>query len=774
MAKIYESVTELIGGTPLLNVKNFAKKRGVDSANVYAKLEYFNPAGSVKDRVAYAMIAQAEKDGKLKEGSKITSSKYEVQVDDRLQTLTFDAITKNENAKIKLGTEDEYTPNKIENKSIDISQINSFTIDVLAEDGETTKTYTIEITKKFSTELSEIKTDGDVAKLQDNSEIIYNGWVDADDTANIEITPDNTLAKVSVYKDNELILSQTGTISITQRMKYETDSYKIIVSNPNNEAQTSTYILNLTKKSTNNNIEYVKVNGETLTENTDTQTYETQVITVDTEKYELQVKAENEYATIKFDDGEYSVENTQTQEYGINPGEIKEVKVTVKSQNGEELTKTVKIYRKDNNLNVEAIKVNGTDITSTYDEKHKNYNITLENTLDTTALEIVTESEKTEINTIIDEVEHNEQKTVTVDNISLPGVGKKIITFTVTSEEGKKETRTITISQFSSDIELAKLQVRGKDAKKRDDGNYEITISDIPTSADIYAKAQEETTKIEINGGTSSVGEQNSTIQNLEEGKYLEVPVKLTAADGTEYEYQLYITVKSGDNNVKTIKVNNLEATKIDDNTYRSFVQESAVQATVDVTAKSELSNIKVTIGDSQKTGNPLNFIQPLPEEKTNVTITIGSEAGEDKQYTLEIIKESSDNSLKNVYVNGNELKKDKKTGRYKTTVDENKQPVIKVISNNQYAYVRIALNEEEQTQSEKAVELGSDKITVIPITIRSQTGITNVEYIELEKIDKSTAVDSLIVDDVEITDYDKETNTYKAVVDKDIDQHEI
>ena len=717
----------------------------------------------------------AEIKGKdIKKVSKITSSKYEVQVDDRLQTLTFDAITKNENAKIKLGTEDEYTPNKIENKSIDISQINSFTIDVLAEDGETTKTYTIEITKKFSTELSEIKTDGDVAKLQDNSEIIYNGWVDADDTANIEITPDNTLAKVSVYKDNELILSQTGAISITQNMKYETDSYKIIVSNPNNEAQTSTYILNLTKKSTNNNIEYVKVNGETLTENTDTQNYETQVITVDSEKYELQVKAENEYATIKFDDGEYSVENTQTQEYEINPGETKEVKVTVKSQNGEELTKTVKIYRKDNNLNVEAIKVNGTDITSTYDEKHKNYNITLENTLDTTALEIVTESEKAGINTIIDEVEHNEQKTVTVDNISLPGVGKKIITFTVTSEEGKKETRTITISQFSSDIELAKLQVRGKDAKKRDDGNYEITISDIPTSADIYAKAQEETTKIEINGGTSSVGEQNSTIQNLEEGKYLEVPVKLTAADGTEYEYQLYITVKSGDNNVKTIKVNNLEATKIDDNTYRSFVQESVVQATVDVTAKSELSNIKVTLGDSQKTGNPLNFIQTLPEEKTNVTITIVSEAGEDKQYTLEIIKESSDNSLKNVYVNGNELKKDKKTGRYKTTIDENKQPVIKVISNNQYAYVRIALNEEEQTQSEKAVELGSDKITVIPITIRSQTGITNVEYIELEKIDKSTAVDSLIVDDIEITDYDNETNTYKAVVDKDIDQHEI
>ena len=717
----------------------------------------------------------AEIKGKdIKKVSKITSSTYEVQVDDRLQTLAIDAITKDENAKIKLGTETEYTPNKIENKSIDISQINSFTIDVLAEDGETTKTYTIEVTKKFSTGLAQIKTDGEIAKLQDNSEIIYNGWVDADNTANIEITPDNTLAKVSVYKDNELIISQVGTITLTQDMKYETDSYKIIVSNPNKEAETSTYILNLIKKSTNNNIEYVKVNGETLTENTDTQTYETQVITVDSEKYELQVKAENEYATIKFDNGEYSVENTQTQEYEINPEETKEVKVTVKSQNGEEIIKTVKIYRKDNNLNVETIKVNGTDITLTYDEKHKNYNITLENTLDTTTLEIVAESEKTEVNTTIDEVEHSGQKTVTVDNINLPGVGKKIITFTVTSEEGKKETRTITISQFSSDIELEKLQVRGKEAKKRDDGNYEITISDIPTYADIYAKAQEETTNIEINGGTSSVGEQQATIQSIAEGQYLEVPVKLTAADGTEYEYQLYITVKSGDNNVGTIRVNNLEATKIDDKTYRSFVQESAVQATVDVTAKSELSNIKVTLGDSQKIGNPLNFIQTLPEEKTNVTITIVSEAGEDKQYTLEIIKESSDNSLKNVYVNGNELEKDKKTGRYRTTVEDNKKPVIKAISNNQYAYVRIALNEEEQTQSEKTVELGEDKITVIPITIRSQTGITNVEYIELEKIDKSIAVDSLIVDDIETTDFDRETNTYKAIVDKDIEQHEI
>lgn len=64
MAKIYNSVTELIGGTPLLKANNFAKANGLE-ANILVKLEYFNPAGSVKDRIAKAMIEKAEAEGKL-------------------------------------------------------------------------------------------------------------------------------------------------------------------------------------------------------------------------------------------------------------------------------------------------------------------------------------------------------------------------------------------------------------------------------------------------------------------------------------------------------------------------------------------------------------------------------------------------------------------------------------------------------------------------------------------------------------------------------------
>ena len=64
---IANSITDLIGKTPLLHLKRFSESKK-SKANIYAKLEYFNPAGSVKDRIAYNMIIEAEKDGKLKPG----------------------------------------------------------------------------------------------------------------------------------------------------------------------------------------------------------------------------------------------------------------------------------------------------------------------------------------------------------------------------------------------------------------------------------------------------------------------------------------------------------------------------------------------------------------------------------------------------------------------------------------------------------------------------------------------------------------------------------
>ena len=70
MSGIYQNVTELIGRTPLLETKNLEKERNLQ-ARVLVKLEYFNPAGSVKDRAALQMITEAEESGILKPGAAI-------------------------------------------------------------------------------------------------------------------------------------------------------------------------------------------------------------------------------------------------------------------------------------------------------------------------------------------------------------------------------------------------------------------------------------------------------------------------------------------------------------------------------------------------------------------------------------------------------------------------------------------------------------------------------------------------------------------------------
>lgn len=71
MSEVKGSTLELIGKTPIVKVDRFAKAVGATDAAILAKLEYFNPAGSVKDRIALAMIEDAEKSGKLKPGATI-------------------------------------------------------------------------------------------------------------------------------------------------------------------------------------------------------------------------------------------------------------------------------------------------------------------------------------------------------------------------------------------------------------------------------------------------------------------------------------------------------------------------------------------------------------------------------------------------------------------------------------------------------------------------------------------------------------------------------
>ena len=70
MSKIVKTLTDLIGNTPMLELVNFSKEQQIN-ARIIAKLEYFNPGGSVKDRIGYSMVRAAEDNGTLKSGTVI-------------------------------------------------------------------------------------------------------------------------------------------------------------------------------------------------------------------------------------------------------------------------------------------------------------------------------------------------------------------------------------------------------------------------------------------------------------------------------------------------------------------------------------------------------------------------------------------------------------------------------------------------------------------------------------------------------------------------------
>ena len=702
----------------------------------------------------------------------VGSDTYEIQVDDRLPSISVGATTVDSKASLKLATDTTYELNKITDKVIDLSTgTKKFEIEVLAEDGVTTKTYTVEITSKFNTTLLSVETDGEMATLSGST---YTGWLDRDDDANLVITPSNLNATISLYREGELKATATGVLTYKDELLTDTGTYKIVVEGPNEES--SEYILNVTKKSNNNEIEYVKVNGETLEEDTETGNYSIEVGAAENDEYVLEVKAKDKYATVSFDGGtSYSESNTKTETYNIEPGETKVVNVVVKSQNGELTPKKVTIYRKDNNIDITHIKVNGNDIVSTYDSERKNYSITLANTEKTADLDILVASAKTTIESEIDGTNYSKKSQLEVEDISLPGVGKKVITFKVTAEDGTTDTRTITISQFSSNIELEKVTVNGKSATKKEGGIYEITIGDIPDTAEVYAKAVDSTSSVGINGNTATIGNSTVNIGSIVAGgPAIEVSIIVTAEDGSNYTYKLFITVKSGKTDIEYVKVNGEEATKLSDTQYRMFVPANSEQATVELKA-AEPATITVTLEGKDLTQNVLTFPQTLENEKTIVPFIVTSEGGDIKECTLEIIKESEDNTLSEVYVNGTKVEKDPDTGRYAVTIkEEDGNPVVKAVTNNEFAYVRIGLFDEEQKESERTVTLGSSKVTTVPITVRSQTGESKVEYLDITVLHAIGRLDKVVVDDVEVTNYDEETKTYVAIVDENIENHEI
>ncbi len=610
-------------------------------------------------------LREVRYDGKVIEP--VQDESYTIEVDNRLTNIAISAIPTNANAKIKVVGADNYV-STLSDENVDITGENSFEIEVLAEDGETTKRYTININRIFSTKVTKVEVDNEEINPSGTS---YSTFVDATaENHTIKITPNNSEAVITIYdnEDNELITG-TGTVTLTDTFAEDSKVYKVKVQGPTGFTEfESNYTITLNKKSQDTSAK-VYINDVEIIKDEDTGKYR---LVTKVSNNKVKVEATSNYAKVSIDEKPYRAKSDE-QNYVVNVRETKLITAKVTSQNGEEETYEIVIIRLDNNTNITSITVN--------DET---------------------------VNKVTD----------TIYRKALP------------TSEYQARVKIIAEYELSSiSAELA------GGATYTDSGELEFDVN-LPGS------------------GTT------------------EVRITVTAQDGTQKTYTLNIVQNATENLDLTVKVNSLDADKLDDSSYRIFVENTLTEVGVNIKAVDEHTTISVNDLNS----NDVTFNKTLSTsgDITLVNFTATTELGTSKDYMLYIIKESNDNAIQKLYVNNIEITKGD-NGRYTTYIDNTQgNPTVKVKANNEYAYVRIGTNERELQQSEKVVKLSEERTTTVPIMVYSQSGVLNTEYLDIITTFAVGNIDSLIVDDVEVTNYNEATRTFTAMVENTINEHEI
>lgn len=315
------------------------------------------------------------------------------------------------------------------------------------------------------------------------------------------------------------------------------------------------------------------------------------------------------------------------------------------------------------------------------------------------------------------------------------------------------------------------------------DGTYTATTTD--KVAKIKVTTNSELAKVEF-AGDSGINSLEKTITLETDKKVTEIPVKITSQQGNTYNTTIYIRKISNDFELKYVKVDTKDAKETElENTYSAYVYDAAKNARIQI----EAENIYATVVRTDMNGNPWldeNGVEskgtPLldtrvsieDEDITMIYFKIIAESGEESPvYTLKLEDMSIDTSLEAIYVNGTLIKQDE-NGRYETNVYDTSNKVdVKAVANNELAYVRISLGEEYLHISEENITLSAERQTKIPITVRSQSGITKTTMLYINVISINTNI-NVTLDGNEANYYNEEDHSYTFIVDNSKTDYEL
>ena len=355
-------------------------------------------------------------------------------------------------------------------------------------------------------------------------------------------------------------------------------------------------------------------------------------------------------------------------------------------------------------------------------------------------------------------------------------------TFKVKAEDGTEKEYILNCIRNSDDNSINGVYVNNTKLEplsnhpKYANGTYYIAVTENNKKVDVKVESTNEFATVSF-AETSAIKVLEKTITLDTENKVTEVPVTITSQQGNSISTVIYIEKISDNNNLASVKVNSELAEKDEEkNSYTSYIYDTLTSAKVEITAENSEANIirTTSTGETYLDENGLSYqgkgniafdINTL-EQKTTIYFKIVAENGtESEVYTLQIEKMSTDANLKEIYVEGTLIQPNEEGKYVANVIDTVEKPVVKTVTNHKLAYVRIALEDEELNISEKTITMSNSKQTIIPITVRSQSGITKVTYLYINKISTSVELSTVTLNDKEADLYNEDTCTYRFLI---------
>ena len=627
---------------------------------------------------------------------------------------------------------------------------------ITAQNGKDAKTYKLQI--------EQISNNTDIAKIQVNDVDVtqYD-----EETKTYTMIVENSIEEAKVYVETENEMSSVKidvgilnkhTSTETVNTLNDENIFTITVVAEDGTSQTRQLVIK--KLSKDASILKLLVNGKEIEAQSDG-TYKTDILENITEAL-VRIQATNKNAQIEINNILQQTKGEAEETIDTTTGKQIIIPIKITAEDGTTVKETtLTINKVSENKDLEYVKVNNEQAVE-YDEENYTYKVFIPTDTTEASLEIKTISPYASIN-----IEGNTSKNIATYTKNIES-DITYVYISVIAEDNSTRTYTIILEKKATDNTLKQLLKDGIEVEAQEDGNYIINVAEETTQIVLKAIANSEYATVQIAANSQDINQSEKTIQ-LGAQKTTQVNIVVTSQNGEERTYTVTINKISASTELEYVKVNSNDITIYDEitKTYTAFIPKDSTSVSLDIKTKNEYATI--TCGETS--GKQLIGITPTIEnEETLLEVTVIAESGISETYYIKLVKESSDNTIKEIYVDGTLIQINEEGKYIAQVLETNTQAIVKVIATNKYANITINEFEAQIAETQREITLNNERTTEVTITVVSQTGETLQETLIIKKVTAETGIDKVLVNKTECDEYDEATKTYTKYIDEDVD----